>query len=180
MALKIVQLIGSVTPPNSGIATSGVINLKSGYLRLTSRNGGCHINILDGINTAGTASSSTSFLIPTNTSEVLKERISRQTISGITTGSSTVVSFSENSGNPFVVGDKVSIIGSQNSGINTSFATITSLTDSSITLNFNSTSVGGALTVTSAIVSRCVKVEVFPENNGSQLHIAEVQITSQA
>ena len=36
MALKIVQLVNAVFPPNNGISTSSAINLKSGYLRLTS------------------------------------------------------------------------------------------------------------------------------------------------
>ncbi len=146
MALKIVQNITSVIPPNNGIATSGVINLQSGYLRLTASGAGCHIAIKDGNNTAGVSSES-SFLIPQDTSEILKERVARQRISGITTGSSTVISFSENVGNPFIVGDHVSILGSQHTGINTSFTQITSKTDSSITVDFNSTAVGGALTV---------------------------------
>jgi len=179
MALKIVQNITSVIPPNNGIATSGVINLQTGYLRLTASGSGCHIAIKDGNNVAG-ASSESSFLIPENTSEIIKERVARQKISGITTGTNTVITFGENFGNPFSVNDHVSILGSQHTGINTSFAQVLSKTESSITLDFNSTAVGGALTVTNAIVSRCVKVEVFPEASNAHLHIAEVQIASQA
>lgn len=179
MALKIVQNITSVVPPNNGIATSGVINLQTGYLRMTSSGAGCHIAIKDGNNSAGVSSES-SFLIPENTSEIIKERVARQKISGITTGSTTTISFGENFGNPFIVGDHVSIIGSQHTGINTSFTQILSKTDSSIVVDFNSTAVGGALTVTNAVVTRCVKVEVFPETSNAHLHIAEVQIASQA
>lgn len=179
MALKIVQTIASVIPPNNGIATSGVINLQTGYLRMTASGAGCHIAIKPDTSYAGVSSES-SFLIPQDTSEIIKERVARQKISGITTGSTTTISFGENFGNPFVVGDSVSIVGALPSGINTSFAQISSATDSSIVINFNSTAVGGALTVTNAIVSRCVKVEVFPEANNAHLHIAEVQIASQA
>ena len=179
MALKIVQTITAVIPPNNGISTSGAINLQTGYLRLTAKGAGCHIAIVDSNNTVAVSSES-SFLIPQNTSEIIKERVARQKISGITTGATTTVSFGENFGNPFIVGDHVSIIGSQHAGINTSYVEILSKTDSSIILNFNSTAVGGALTVTNAIVSRSVKVEVHPEANNAQLHIAEIQIASQA
>jgi len=179
MALKIVQTITSILPPNNGIATSGVINLQTGYLRMTASGAGCHIAIKDGNNNAGVSSES-SFLIPENTSEIIKERVARQKISGITTGSTTTVSFGENFGNPFIVGDHVSILGSQHTGINTSFAQVLSKTDSSIVLDFNSTAVGGALTVTNAVAARCVKIEVFPEANNAHLHVAEVQIASQA
>lgn len=179
MSLKIVQIIPAVLPPNNGIATSGVINLQTGYLRLSALGGGCHIAVKDE-NSNVAVSSESSFVIPQNTSEIIKERVARQKISGITTGSTTTVSFGENFGNPFIVGDRVSIIGSQHAGINTSYVEILSKTDSSIILNFNSTAVGGALTVTNAIVSRSVKIEVYPESNNSHLHIAEVQIASQA
>jgi len=179
MALKIVQTITAVIPPNNGISTSGAINLQTGYLRLTAKGAGCHIAIVDSNNTVAVSSES-SFLIPVNTSEIIKERIARQKISGITTGATTTISFSENFGNPFIIGDTVSILGSQHSGINTTFTQILSKTESSIVVNFNSTAVGGALTVTNAIVSRCVKVEVHPEANNAQLHIAEIQIASQA
>ena len=179
MSLKIVQTIPAVFPPNNGIATSGVINLQTGYLRLSALVGGCHIAVKDG-NSNVAVSSESSFIIPQNTSEIIKERVARQKISGITTGATTTVSFGENFGNPFIVGDNVSIIGSQHAGINTSYVEILSKTDSSIILNFNSTAVGGALTVTNAIVSRSIKIEVYPELNNSHLHIAEVQIASQA
>jgi hypothetical protein len=179
MSLKIVQTIPAVVPQNNGIATSGVINLQTGYLRLSALGGGCHIAIIDG-NPHVAVSSESSFVISENTSEIIKERVARQKISGITTGPTTTVSFGENFGNPFIVGDNVSILGSQHSGINTTFTQIISKTESSIVVNFNSTAVGGALTVTNAIVSRCVKVEVYPELNSSHLHIAEVQIASQA
>jgi hypothetical protein len=177
MALKIVQNINVVSPPNSGIATSSAINLQTGYLRLTASISSCYIAVKNGPATG--VSSTSSFLISRDTSEIIKERVARQKISGISTGTSTVISFYENAGNPFVVGDHVSIIGSQHTGINTEFTQITSKTDSSITVDFNSTAVGGALTVTNAVVSRCVKIEAFSEGNNARLHIAEVQIAGQ-
>lgn len=179
MALKIVQLVNGVFPPNNGISTSSAINLKSGYLRLTSSNSNNHIAITDGNSSSG-VSSQTSFLISQNTSVIIKERVARQRISGITTGTTTVITFEENAGNPFIVGDNVSIIGAQPSGINTDFNLVSAVTDSSVTIVRNSSSVVGVITTTNAVLSRSVKVSVYGEGNNSHLHITEVQITSQA
>lgn len=179
MALKIVQNINAVIPPNNGISTSAPINLKTGYLRLTSSNAGNHIAIIDGNNVAGVSSES-SFLVAVNTSVVLKERVARQRISGITTGTTTVIHFGENCGNPFVIGDHVSIVGAQPSGINTDFNLITAISSQSITINYNSTAVTGIITTTNADAVRSIKIAAYPEGNNSHLHITEVQISSQA
>lgn len=179
MALKIVQNINSVQPPNGGINTSFPINLKSGYLRLTSYGASHHIAIVDGNNNVGVNSSS-SFVISQNTSEIIKERIARQKISGITTGTSTIITFSETLSHPFILGDHVSIIGAEPSGINTDFNLITAVSPSTVTISFNSSSVSGIITTTDAILCRSVKVAVYGESNNSHLHITEVQIASQA
>lgn len=178
MALKIVQTVNAVFPPNNGISTSNPINLKSGYLRMTSSGAGNHIAIIDGNNVG--VSSESSFLIPADTTEIIKERVARQRITGITTGSTTIVHFGENCGNPFVVGDHVSIVGAQPSGINTDFNLVTATSSQSITINYNSTAVTGVITTTNADAVRSVKVAVFSEGNNAHLHITEVQISSQA
>jgi len=178
MALKIVQLVTAIKPPNNGISTSVAINLQTGYLRLTSSGGNNHIEIIDGNNTVGVSSES-SVLIPQNTSEIIKERVARQQIVGITTGTSTVISFGENVGNPFIIGDAVSIINAQPSGINTSYNLVTAKTDSSITISYNSSSVVGVITTRSATVCRSVKVAAYGETNGTHLHITEVQVAGQ-
>ena len=181
MSLKIVQNITAVAIPNSGIATSGVINLQSGYLRMTSSGGNAHVHVIEGYNT-GIANSESSFLIPQNTSEILKFRVARQQIVGITTGASTTITFAENAGVPFIVGDRISILSAQPSGLNTSFVTVSSINPgtNSMIVNTNTSSVVGVITVTNATVSRCVKVEAYAETNNTHLHIVEVQIASQA
>jgi hypothetical protein len=181
MALKIVQNITAIAPPNNGIATSGVINLQSGYLRLTASGGNIQVHVVEGINT-GIANSESSFLIPQNTSEILKFRVARQKILGITTGTSTTITFNENAGVPFSVGDRISILSAQPSGLNTSFVLVSSINPNanSMIVDANTSSIVGVITVTNATVSRCVKVEGYGESNNTHLHIAEVQIASQA
>ena len=181
MALKIVQNITAITISNSGIVTSGVINLQSGYLRMTSSGGNAHVHVIEG-SVTGIANTESSFLIPQNTSEILKFRVARQQIAGIATGTSTTITFAENAGVPFIVGDRISILSAQPSGLNTSFVTVSSINPgaNSMIINANTSSVVGVITVTNATVSRCVKVEAYAETNNTHLHIAEVQIASQA
>jgi hypothetical protein len=185
MALKIVQDVASLGINTAGITTSVAISLRSGYLRLTP-NKDCHVAI--GTNPVATSSS---FLIPSNNSEIIKEKVARQKISGITTGTSTVIIFSENSGNPFVVGDCVTIENAYPAGINTTHNVVTAISEnprigeSTVTIAFNSTAISG-IAVTDAIAVRSVKVSGWVDASAGAsggtgvLNITEVQIASQA
>ena len=96
----------------------------------------------------------------------------------ITTNTTTVISFPENAGNPFLVGDYVTIENASPSGINTSHNVITAVTDSSITINFNISSLSG-IAVTTATVARSVKVSAIGNGGTSGVNIVEVQTTGQ-
>lgn len=173
MALKIAQVVPTLAVA-SGVTTSTAFELTSGYLRLTS-SVGCNVAI--GTNPSATTND---FYLSANDSEIIKERVARQKIVGITTGSSTVINLGHNNGNPFLVGDYVTIAGSV--GINTSHNLVTAITEnyssSTITINYDSSAVG-VPTVTNAYVSRSVKVSAAATSSGS-LYITEVQIASQA
>jgi hypothetical protein len=185
MALKIVQDIASVAISTVGIITSSGIALKSGYLRLTP-NRDCHIAI--GTSPVATANS---FMITAGNTEILKERVARQKISGIETGTSTVITFGENLGNPFVVGDGLIIENAFPSGINTTFSVVTAVSEnfstgqSTVTVNFNSTPIAG-VAVTNATAARATKIAALADasvgatGGSGVLHISEIQITSQA
>jgi hypothetical protein len=169
MAIKIVQNVGAISPTVSVAATSNPIALKSGYIRVSTGLTSVYVDI--GSNPTVT---SNSFHIPPYNAEVIKERIARQQISGITTGTSTVITFSNNAGNPFLIGDYVTIENAQPSGINTVHQEITSATDSSITIAANTSSVVGVITVTGATVSRSVKVAALAESTATSISISEV------
>jgi hypothetical protein len=185
MALKIVQNIASVAISTVGILTTSGIALKSGYIRLTP-NRDCHIAI--GTNPVAT---SDSFMIAAGHSEIIKEKVARQKISGITTGTSTVIIFTENSGNPFVVGDCVTIENAYPAGINTTHNVVTAISEnprigeSTATIAFNSTAISG-IAVTDAIAVRSIKVSAIADasvgatGGAGVLNITEVQIASQA
>jgi len=177
MALKVIQSISSGIV--TGISTSTPIELNTGYLRLTPSTL-CCVRV-DG-NPVATGDD---FYLPANTSEILKQRVARQKIVGITTGTSTRISFGENAGNAFIVGDYVTIGGAAPSGINTTHNLVTAVAEnpltgqSTITINFNSSSVSGIITTTNAYAARSVKVSSYGAGSG-YLYISEVQIASQA
>jgi hypothetical protein len=171
MAFRIVQTVNAVSVAAGTATTSNAISLQSGYLRVSCASTAAYIQISE--NPVATAND---FMIVPNSSDVLKQRVARQRILGITTGTTTVVEFGENNGNPFIIGDYVTIFGGYPVGVNTSHTQVTATNTSSITLNWNSSSVTG-IAVTNATISRSVKVSVFAPA-ATTVSIAEVQTAS--
>lgn len=171
MSFRIVQTVNAVAVSTGTATTSNPIALQSGYLRISCAFDSAYIQISG--NPVATAND---FMIVPNSADVLKQRVARQRISGITTGTTTVVEFGENNGNPFIVGDYVTISGGSPAGVNTSHTQVTASNASSITLGWNSSTVTG-IAVTNAIISRSVKVSVFSLVEQS-VSIAEVQTAS--
>lgn len=167
MAVKIVQNVNRLVAAGTA-TTSNPIALKSGYIRVSTASTGAYVAI-------GTdpSVSTSSFHVPPYSAEVIKERFARQRISGITTGATTVISFGENYGNVFVLDDYVTIEGAHPTGINTTHKRITSINDSSITIDFDSTSIAG-VAVTNASVFRSVKVAAISEGSSAPVNLCEV------
>lgn len=175
MAIKIVQKVNRISPTVSVAATSDPIALKSGYVRVST--GLTAVYVETGENPTATVNS---FYVSPYSAEVIKERIARQRIAGITTGSSTVVTFVDNAGNPFIVGDYATIENAQPVGINTIHQQVIATSDSSITLNTNTSSIVGVITVTNASVSRSVRVSALADSGSTNLSITEiVQLVSE-
>jgi hypothetical protein len=175
MAIKVVQNVDRISPTVSTAATSNPIALKAGYIRVST--GLTAVYVETGSNPIVSVNS---FYLPPYNSEVLKERIAKQKIAGITTGTSTVITFAQNAGNPFIIGDYVTIEGAEPSGINTVHQEITSTTDSSITIAANTSSVVGVITVTNSTVSRSVKVAALADGAATNVSITEiVQLVSE-
>lgn len=175
MAIKIVQTAGKLNPTVSVAQTSNPIVLKTGYLRVST--GATSVYVELGGNPLVT---SNSFHVPPYSAEIIKERVAKQQIAGITTGTTTIITFAENAGHPFIVGDYVTIENAQPAGINTIHQSVTAVTDSSITISANTSSVVGIITATGSTVSRSIKIGSISENGNAFLSITEVQITSQA
>ena len=88
MAIKVVQNVNRITANVSTATTSNPIALKSGYLRVSTGLTSVYVEI-----DSEPAATVNSFQIGPYGNEVLKERIARQKIAGITTGTTTIVSF---------------------------------------------------------------------------------------
>lgn len=175
MSTKIVQTIAPITSAGAASTQSTSITLNTGLIRIVPV--GATVAVAIGTNPTATTSD---FAVTQYQPEILKERIAKQTISGIATGATTVVSFGENSGNPFVVGDFVSIVGASPAGINTSHNQVVGKTDSSITISFDSTATGPITSVSGSYVARSVKVAAYGLGaTASGVYISEVQTTSQ-
>jgi len=175
MAIKVVQNVNRISPTVSVAATSNPIALKSGYIRVAA--GLTAVYVETGGDPVVTTNS---FYISPYGNEVLKERLAKQQIAGIATGTSTVITFRENAGNPFLVGDFVTIENAQPVGINTVHQLITATTDSSITISANTSSVVGVITATGSTVSRSVKVAALADGGPTNISITEiVQLVSE-
>jgi len=170
MAIKIVQNVNKITA-NPGVAgTSNPISLKSGYLRVSIASSGVGCYVAIGTNPVATTND---FHILTDTPEILKERLARQRIVGVTTGTTTTFTFDNNAGNPFLLSDYVSVVGAPTAGINTTHNPIVSLTDSSVTINFNSSSIV-APNVSDADLVRSVKVSALTTDPNNGISVTEV------
>ena len=175
MALKIVQTYAQLAASSGAATTTAGIALKTGYIRVSTAATAAYLEI--GNDPVATVNS---FHIPTQTAQILKERVARQAISGITTGTTTTISFAENAGNPFSINDYVAIQGATTSGINTTHTKILLSNSDSIVINFNSTSLTNVAIGSSAVVARSIKISALANVSTSVLSISEVQITSQA
>jgi len=169
MAIKVVQKVNRITANVSTATTSNPIALKSGYLRVSTGLTSIYVEI-----DSEPVATTNSFQIGPYGNEVLKERIARQKIAGITTGTSTIVSFSENAGNPFLVGDYVTIQNAQPAGINTEHKLVTQVLNDSLTISHNSSSIVGVITTTNANIARSVKVSVLAADGPQNVSITEI------
>ena len=168
MAIKVVQNVNRITATGTA-TTSNPIALKSGYLRVSTGLTSVYVE------TGGTpVATVNSFNLGPYGNEVLKERIARQRIVGITTGASTVVLFDNNAGNPFLVGDYASIEGVTTAGINTEHKEVTAVYNDSLVLNHNTSSVTGVITATNASIARSVKVSVLAASASQDVSITEI------
>jgi hypothetical protein len=176
MAVKIVQNTQNIAVTPGVAAVSNPITLKSGYLRISIASSGVGCYVAIGTNPVATAND---FHISTYSAEVLKERIARQQIVGITTGVTTKLTFDNNAGNPFLLSDYVTIEGAPTVGINTVHNSIVSADEKSVTINYDSSSITNP-NITGATIARSVKVSAYTTDTNSGVSVTEiVQLVSE-
>lgn len=177
-AFRIVQNLDSLTM-TGGITTSSPIALKSGYLRIVPESS-AYIEI----GSSPTISTSTSIWVAANQELILKETVIAQTTVAIQTGSSTKVTLPEGTFSDFSAGDVVELTGISPSGINTSFASVSSVDATNdagtggfnriITLNWDTSGIGSPITDNQGVLRRVIKIAA--SSASGKVHITEVQI----
>lgn len=177
---KIVQKITPLTM--TGVAvTSGPISLKSGFLRIVPEQD-AYVEV-DPTPTIST-STNASIFVKAGTELILRDTPITQTVVGITTGTTTVVTLPEGTFSDFSAGDIVELTGIVPAGINTTAATVASVDATNragaggfnrvITLTWNTSSQGAPITTSTGVLRRTTKVAAY--GAGGKLHITEIQI----
>jgi hypothetical protein len=179
-AYKIVQKITPLTM-TGGITTSNPIALKSGYLRIVPEQD-AYIEV----SSSPTISTSTnaSVFVKGGTEFLIKETVIAQTVVAVQTGTATTVTIPEGTFSDFSSGDIVELTGIVPSGINTTSATVASVDATNdagtggfnriITLNWDTSTQGAAITTPTGVLRRVTKVAASAASG--KVHITEVQI----
>ena len=177
---KIVQKITPLTM--TGVAvTSNPIALRSGFLRIVPEQD-AYVEVAP--TPTISTSTSASIFVKAGTELILKETAITQTIVGVTTGTTTIVTLPEGTFSDFSAGDIVELTGVVPAGINTTAATVASVnaTNSAgtggfnrvITLTWNTSSQGAPITTSTGVLRRTTKVAAYGASG--KLHITEIQI----
>jgi hypothetical protein len=163
---KIVQKITPLTMTGAAV-TSNPIALRSGFLRIVPEQ-----------------DAYASIFVKAGTELVLKDTAVTQTVVGVTTGTTTVVTLPEGTFSDFSAGDIVELTGIVPAGINTTAATVASVDATNdagtggfnrvITLTWNTSSQGAPITTSTGVLRRVTKVAAYGASG--KLHITEIQI----
>lgn len=176
---KIVQKITPLTMTGAAV-TSNPIALRSGFLRIVPEQD-AYVEVAPTPTISTTTSAS--IFVKAGTELILKETAITQTIVGVTTGTTTVVTLPQGTFSDFSAGDIVELTGIVPAGINTTAATVASVdaTNSAGTGGFNrvitltwNTSSQGPVTTSTGVLRRTTKVAAFGASG--KLHITEIQI----
>lgn len=176
---KIVQKITPLTMTGAAV-TSNPIALRSGFLRIVPEQD-AYVEVAP--TPTISTSTSASIFVKAGTELILKETAITQTIVGVTTGATTVVTLPQGTFSDFSAGDIVELTGIVPAGINTTAATVASVdaTNSAGTGGFNrvitltwNTSSQGPVTTSTGVLRRTTKVAAFGASG--KLHITEIQI----
>lgn len=178
MAHKIIGTGTTVAIAVGTGSTSIPIALQSGYIRIAP-SVAAHVGLAS---TATEIATLANYYVPAGDVAILKERVASSVVSAATTGSTTTVySFRENAGNPFLAGDYVTVTGSAVTNYNCTHALITSVNTTpgseSVSVTFN-TAAADAFTGT-ADIRKSIVVNTIGSSAG-YAQISQIQITSNA
>ena len=163
--------------------TSSSFTVQSSVLRVVAAGAAAHISV--GTNPSAT---SADYYVPANGTVTLGLTKASNRVVGITTGTTTIVTFPEGTQCPFGVGDYVTLSVSGQSYYNFNYVPVSAVDTTSgvsgyhqtrMTLNYNSSGIVTAFSSPDATVSLSNKVSAFGAGSGS-IYYQQVQITGDA
>jgi len=177
---KIVQKITPLTMTGAAV-TSNPIALRSGFLRIVPEQD-AYVEVAPTPTISTTTNAS--IFVKAGTELILRDTPTTQTIVGVTTGTTTVVTLPEGTFSDFSAGDIVELTGIVPAGINTTATTVASVDATNdagiggfnrvITLTWNTSSQGAPITTSTGVLRRVTKVAAYGASG--KLHITEIQI----
>ena len=178
---KPVGLGSSVTITSGAATTSSALSVQTKALRVVATAGA-----FIGIGTSPTASA-TDYYIPSGGTATLALSPASQRVIGISTGTTTTITFPEGTGSPFLVGDYVTLTSAGQSYYNFTHQPVTAVDTSSGVNGYYSTRITVS-TSTSGIVTafstdgdlrKSIKVSAYGTGAGA-LYYQQVQIAGDA
>jgi hypothetical protein len=164
--------------------TSSAFSVQSDTLRIAAIGGAAHVAIA-----ANPSAAITDYYIPSGTAVTLALTKASNRVVGVTTGTSTILTFAEGTQAPFGVGDYISLTAGGQSYYNFTHQQVASVDTSSgingyfqgrITVSYNSTGIVTAFSSTDATAVISQKISAFGSGAGGVLYYQQVQITNQA
>lgn len=181
---KPVGLGNSIAISAATATSSNALSVQTKALRVVAVSAGTFI----GIGTNPTASL-TDYYVAANTSAVLALSPASQKVSGITTGTTTIIDFPAGTGSPFVVGDYVSLTSIGQSYYNFTHQPVTALDTSGgysggyfstrITVSTSTAGIITAFTATDGDLRKSIKISTYGTGVGD-LYYQQVQIAGDA
>lgn len=175
---------GFSTSIQSGSATkSSAFPVQTDTLRLVAVGAGAHV----AIGTEPTASN-TDYYVSSGTEVTLALSPASQRVSGITTGTTTIINFPQGTGTPFEVGDYVTLTSNTQSYYNFAHKPVTSIDSSTsydgyfstrITIETDTSGIATAFNGVDGDLRKSLKVSNYGTGSGT-LYIQQIQISGQA
>jgi hypothetical protein len=164
--------------------TSTAFSVQSDTLRVVAVGAAAHVAIA-----ASPATSVTDYYIPSGSAVTLAMTKASNRVGGVTTGTSTILTFAEGTQAPFAVGDFITLTASGQSYYNFTHQQIASVDTSSgvngyfqgrITVSYNSSGIATAFSSSDANAVISQKISAVGAGGGGILYYQQVQITNQA
>jgi hypothetical protein len=175
---------GSSIAINTTSSQSSSFSVQSNALRLVSVGAGAHV----AIGTDPTATTANYYVPNGQPTSLSIASVASNSVSGITTGATTVIDFFEGTASPFEPGDTVTLTSSGQPYYNFTHKTVLSVNRSSdrngffserITIDTNTSGIATAFS-TDASLRKSLKVAARTDSGNAVLYIQQVQITGQA